>query len=122
MEAATLHLKGTHKDPHLPKKGPKGHTTKPSKQTGIIAIQNDIVTLTDDIQAALATHKDVKSPKSSPSSPSSKALTPACHTIHKTRTYGHPEHTQKKGDNTYFKYPGLSSCLQTCPQSETVVR
>ncbi|KXL48235.1 MAG: hypothetical protein FE78DRAFT_307853 [Acidomyces sp. 'richmondensis'] len=63
MEAATLHLKGSHRDLHLPKKGPRSHTTKPNKQIENIAIQKNIFTFTDDIQTALATHQACKIPE-----------------------------------------------------------
>ena len=56
MEAATLHPKGFYKDPHPLKKGPRGQTKKPNKQTENTAIQKNILSLTDDIQTALATH------------------------------------------------------------------
>jgi len=63
METATLHPKGSQKDPHLPKRGPTSHTTKPNKQTENTAIQKNILTLTDDIQTALATHQACKIPE-----------------------------------------------------------
>ncbi|KXL45861.1 hypothetical protein M433DRAFT_160621 [Acidomyces richmondensis BFW] len=63
MEAATLHPKGSHKEPHLPNKGPRSHTTKPNKQTETTAIQKNILTLTDDIQTALAAHQTCKIPE-----------------------------------------------------------
>jgi len=63
MEAATLHPKGSYKDPHLPKRGPGGPTKKPDKQTEHVAIQKNILTLTDDIQTALATHQGCTIPE-----------------------------------------------------------
>jgi hypothetical protein len=63
METATLHPKGCHNDPYLPNKGPRSYTTKPIKQTGKAAIQKNILTLTDDIQTALATHQASKVPE-----------------------------------------------------------
>lgn len=63
MEAATPNPKGSHKDTHPPQKGPRGHTTKPNKQTEISAKQKTLLTLTDDIQTALATHQACKIPE-----------------------------------------------------------
>ncbi|KYG41082.1 hypothetical protein M433DRAFT_504686 [Acidomyces richmondensis BFW] len=63
MEAATPNPKGSHKDTHPPQKGPRGHTTKPNKQTEISAKQKTLLTLTNDIQTALATHQACKIPE-----------------------------------------------------------
>jgi len=63
METATLHPKGSQKDPHLPKRGPTNHITKPNKQTENTATQKNILTLTDDIQTALATYQACKIPE-----------------------------------------------------------
>ncbi|KXL48278.1 hypothetical protein M433DRAFT_159315 [Acidomyces richmondensis BFW] len=61
MEAANLNPKGFHKGSHKDsQKRPRCHTTKPNKQTEILAIQKNIPTLTDDIQTALATYQACK--------------------------------------------------------------
>ncbi len=55
-EDATLHPKDSYKDPHLPNKGPRSYTTKLNKRIENIAIQQNILTLTNDIQIALAAY------------------------------------------------------------------
>jgi len=63
METATLHPKDSQQEPHLPKNGPRSHNIKPNKQTANATIQKNILTLTDDIQTALATHQTCKIPE-----------------------------------------------------------